>query len=47
MTLIETFTQHEMAAGTVGEPQDEQDWVRAEQDEQQWLRAEHRLRGQL
>ncbi len=40
MTLIETFTQHEMAAGVIGEPEDEQGWLRAEQEEQQRLRAE-------
>ncbi len=39
MTLIETFTQREMA-GVIGEPEDDQDWLRAEQEEQQRLRAE-------
>ena len=59
MTLIERFTEHEMAAAMVGEPQDEQDWLRTEQEEQQWQRAEQsvlipkkkrppfRLRGRL
>jgi hypothetical protein len=43
MNSPELFADTELNDAIFGEPQAEQDWLRAEQEEQQWLRGEQQV----